>query len=245
MRLWRKLAAALFLFAGAALALALACAALSSPSPRPPAGRAECASDPAQSSIKLPLPSHSGPAVEAAIKSRRSIRSYSPESLSLQELSELLFAAQGVTGGEGFRAAPSAGALYPLTLYVQPNRVEGASCGIYRYEPSTHSLELAREGDYSAAVSEAAYSQQSATEAAAVIVFAADFSAMEAKYGARAEDFVLTEAGHASENLLLEAVSLGLGAVPLGYINQAAFNELLLLGPTERAIYVNCVGRLP
>jgi len=216
---------------------------LYAPAPHPPSS-VECTADPQQTVIQLPSPNYSGLTVEEAIKARRSVRSYSNESISLQELSELLFAAQGITDSEmGFRAAPSAGALYPLTIYIQPNRVEGVSCGIYRYEPSTHSLYLAKEGNYSRAVFEAAGSQAWVYDAAAVIIFTANYSKTEAKYGSDAERYILMETGHASENLLLEAASLGLAAVPVGGINQQAFNELLNLTPAQKTLYINCVGK--
>lgn len=214
---------------------------------RPPAqlpAPVGCTANLSQSVIPLPPPSHSGLAVEQAIRERRSVRSFSNESISLAELSELLYAAQGITNSQsGFRAAPSAGALYPLTLYVQPNRVEGVSCGIYRYEPSTHSLYLAREGDYSRAVFEASNSQPWVRESAAVIIFTANYSKTEVKYGAEAERYIQIEVGHASENLLLEAVSLGLGAVPVGGINGQAFDALLNLTPNQKTLYISCVGR--
>lgn len=203
-----------------------------------------CTSGPSQSEIILPHPSHSGLSVEEAISSRRSVRAYSNSGITLSELSQLLWAAQGITGEGGLRAAPSAGALYPIEIYVHPSRVEGASCGIYRYVPDGHRLVLAREGEFSDALCRASLGQRPVCDAAAVFIFAAKRERVAQKYGENAEAFIAMEAGHISQNILLESVSLGLGAVPIGAFSRESVDELLgINGKGEGSLYINCVGR--
>ncbi|HNT60825.1 MAG TPA: SagB/ThcOx family dehydrogenase [Candidatus Bilamarchaeaceae archaeon] len=203
-----------------------------------------CASDPSESEITLPPPSHSGLSVEEAISSRRSVRSYSDSGITLSELSQLLWAAQGITGEGGLRSAPSAGALYPIDIYIYPNRVEGASCGIYRYVPDGHRLVLAREGDFSDALCQASFGQRPVCDAAAVFIFAAKRGRVAQKYGESSDAFIAMEAGHISQNVLLESVSLGLGAVPVGAFSRESVDRLLgINGGGESSIYINCVGR--
>lgn len=202
-----------------------------------------CTFDPTQSEMVLPPPNYTGLSVEEAIAERRSVREYSNEGISLQELSQILWAAQGITDEGGKRAAPSAGALYPIELYIVPSRIEGLSCGIYHYVPSGHKLVLFKEGNFSEGVYHASNGQQHVRDAAAVIIFTAVRERTAQKYGESADTLIAMEAGHISENILLQSVSLDLGAVPVGGFDQGALDQLLgINGTGESSLYLNCIG---
>lgn len=204
----------------------------------------ECNSNPAQSEIILPEPDYSGISVEEAIGKRRSVREYTGENITLKELSVLLWAGQGTTSEWGGRAAPSAGALYPVELYVVPNRVDGVYCGIYKYIPEEHKLVLVQEGDFREEVAEAALGQEWVQNAAAVIVMTSVRERTAVKYGERSDLYIAMEAGHISENILLEAVSLGLGAVPVGGFSTEEMDGVLGVEEGESSLYITAVGKV-
>lgn len=195
--------------------------------------------------LKLPEPTLKGEmSVEEAISRRRSVREYKDAPLTLSELGQLLWAAQGITlPSKGFRAAPSAGATYPLELYVSVREggVEGLSAGIYHYDPFTHSLTLVKAGDFSLEIYRAALSQEWVREAPVCIIIAADFSRTTSRYGARGERYVYMEAGHVGQNIYLQATALGLGTVAVG----AFYDDQLksVVGCSEDPIYLFPVGR--
>jgi SagB-type dehydrogenase family enzyme len=194
--------------------------------------------------IQLPEPRRDGDtSVEAALLARRSARSYSKESLTLAEVSQLLWAAQGITNDRGFRTAPSAGALYPLEVYLVAGKVENLPAGIYRYEPQTNQLKHVRQGDHRAEASEAALRQQTVRQAAINIVFSGVVERTAQKYGTRAQRYVLIETGHAAQNVLLQAVALGLAAVPVGAFDDDSIAKTLSLKPGEEPLYILPVGR--
>ena len=188
--------------------------------------------------LPLPAPIREGRmALEEAIRRRRSVREFTREALNNQELSQLLWAAQGVTSPEGFRAAPSAGALYPLELYV------ATASGLYHYEPRAHQLKRCSDRDPRAALHRAALAQDAVLEAPAVFVIAVVYERTAQKYGqARTPRYVYFEAGHAAQNLLLEAVALGLGGVPIGAFNDAEIAKVLALPADHKPIYLIPVG---
>jgi SagB-type dehydrogenase family enzyme len=156
----------------------------------------------------------------------------------------LLWAAQGVTNQRGFRTAPSAGALYPLELYVVAGRVDGLGAGVYHYLPGPgtggHRLERVEAGATLAQLSEAALGQESVRDAAAAVVFSSVTSRTAAKYADRALRYTTLEAGHAAQNLLLQATALGLGAVPVGAFYDNEVRELI--GADALPLYVIPVG---
>ena len=198
----------------------------------------------------IPLPremASGGLALEEAIERRRSLRRYSDQPLSLEELSRLLYSAGGITQPRtGFRAAPSAGALYPLELYVVANRAQKLGLGIYHYLPESHALETIREGDFfSNAVAVAALGQAVITQAAVVFVLTAVAERTRAKYRARAERYICLEAGHVGQNVCLAATALGLGSCPVGAFLDEELNHILGLDSSrESAIYLIAVGRV-
>lgn len=206
-----------------------------------------CSSDSGQSEIILPPPKKSSTfPIEQAIEQRRSERSFSNEQLTLAEVSQLLWAGQGITNSTyGFRSAPSAGALYPIELYLVPNRVKGAGCGIYHYVPKDHKLVLVKEGNFSAEMEKASYGQTYVGEAAAVIIFTSIPARTSIKYGEDgAERFINIEAGHISQNVLLQAVALDLGAAPIGGFSQDFVDSILGIdGYKEKSVYMTIVGK--
>jgi SagB-type dehydrogenase family enzyme len=199
-------------------------------------------------STELPRAALKGMVLEDAIMNRRSIRTYSPDSLGLAELSQLLFAAQGITGQRGpvgLRSAPSAGATYPIEVYVFANRVRGLASGIYHYVPEDHAIELLRTGDYGDSLSYACLGQLMPRDAAVSLVLTAVPGRTTDAYGSRGIRYIHMEAGHVSQNICLQSTSLGLGTVPVGAFDDGYLNQLLGVdGKTETAIYVNPIGRI-
>jgi SagB-type dehydrogenase family enzyme len=197
--------------------------------------------------IALPAPGDwHGLSLEEAVERRRSIRDYSTEALSFAELSRLLHAAQGITEGRwGFRAAPSAGALYPIELYTVVHNVTGLAPGVYHYAVREHGLELLRAGDFRAAVMRAGLWQPFLGQAGVCFVLSAIFQRTRWKYTERTYRYVMLEAGHIGQNLYLAATSMGLGACAVGAFLDDELNELLELdGKTEAALYVISVGAM-
>lgn len=196
--------------------------------------------------MRLPEPHVDGPvSLERAIALRRSVRSYGHESLSLDELSQLLWAAQGTTGDNGLRAAPSAGATFPLETYVVAGQVAGLEPGLYHYEQAIHALSLKIEGDMRAKLSENSLGQSCVKDAAAVLIMAAVYERTTGVYGERGTMYVHMDAGHAAENVLLQASALGLGAVPVGAFKTHTVRALLGLPEDQVPIYFTAIGRMP
>ncbi len=193
--------------------------------------------------INLPEPVTDGQmSIEKALTLRRSIRSYSDEPLTLDELAQLLWSAQGITNERGFRTAPSAGATFPLDMFVFVNNVESLSTGIYHYHPHEHQLELLREEDVSSPLFRACLSQSMILDGAAVLVFAAVFERTTDRYGERGERYVYNEIGHASQNVHLQAAALDLGTVVIGAYRDDEVEEILQLGDEYRVLYLMPVG---
>jgi len=157
--------------------------------------------------------------VEEAIKARRTVRRYNPKGITPRQLSNLCWAGQGVTGANGiYRAAPSAGALYPIFLHVAvgPKSVEGVDEGCYLYHPANHSLELVKKGDIRRKLADAALQQMWLSHAEIMFLIASDFKKITPKYGRRGVKYAHYEAGMVAENILTQAVALGLGAGTVG-----------------------------
>ena len=196
--------------------------------------------------ITLPPPEHRGLTVEEALRKRRSVRNYSDRPMTLPELSQLLFAAQGVTGrtfDHLLRTVPSAGALYPYEIYVVALSVDSLPPGVYHYSVRDHQLEQLKTGDFRGRISSAALEQDMMAEADVVFVLSAIFDRTRSKYGERGFRYVYIEAGHISQNIYLQAVSLGLGSVAVGAFHDGKVNELIGVdGRNEAAIYLHAVG---
>jgi len=197
--------------------------------------------------VTLPDPHGTwGLGLAEAVEARRSVRDYSAVALSLDELSRLLHAAQGITEPRrGFRAAPSAGALYPLELYAVVNNVAGLEAGIYHYAAREHGLERVSVGDLRAAVTRAGLGQSFLGQAGVCFVLSAIFQRTRWRYHERTYRYVMLEAGHVGQNLYLAATALGLGACAVGAFNDDELNKLLGLdGKEEAALYVIAVGEI-
>lgn len=186
----------------------------------------------------LPEPSKEGPlSLEGAFLQRRSVREFSPVQLSTNEISQLLWAAQGITDSRGFRTAPSAGALYPLELYVVLEQ------GVFHYDPHAHNLTTVSVGDLRSDLYSVSLRQDAILNAPMILVITAVFSRTEAKYGrARSPRYVHMEAGHAAQNTLLQAVSLGLEAVPIGAFEDIRVQEVLGLSADHEPLYLIPIG---
>ena len=198
--------------------------------------------------VDLPAPETAGDvSVEAAIANRRSRREFGEAALSLRELGQLLWATQGITNQRfGFRSAPSAGALYPLEVFVAVGDpgVEGLDVGVYRYEPDGHYLSLVAPGDVQAELRAAAVDQGVVERAAIDVVITAVDERTTGKYGERGElRYVPMEAGHAGQNLYLQAESLGLSTVSIGAFGDARVRELVGAPENHRPLYVFPVGK--
>lgn len=195
--------------------------------------------------IALPDPRYnSSTSVEEALLDRRSIRDYRDDPLSLEEVSQLLWAAQGITNRRGFRTAPSAGALYPLELYLVAGNVTGVAPGVYRYSPRDHALSQIGDGDAREALASASLAQTCVRDAAIDLVFAAVFDRTTGKYGYRGHQYVHMEVGHAAQNVYLQAVALGLGTVVVGAFDDDEVRAVLRLPEGEHPLYVMPVGKV-
>jgi SagB-type dehydrogenase family enzyme len=187
----------------------------------------------------LPTPRAIGTlTLEEALAQRRSVREFRDVSLTLEELGQLLWAVQGITHPAGYRTAPSAGSLYPLEIYgVTQERM-------YHYDPVRHRLSLHQQGDLRLALFNAALQQEPVLKAPAVFVISAVYERTEKKYRKeRSPRYVHLEAGHAAQNLLLQAVALDLGAVPVGAFVDNKVKEVLSLPVDNQPLYLIPVGR--
>lgn len=194
--------------------------------------------------VELPIPATKGAvSLEEAIQNRRSVREFTDEPLTLGEIGQLLWAAQGITSTHGARAAPSAGGTYPLEIYVAAGRVTGLEPGVYRYRPATHDLALVATGDARAELADASLDQIWVREGAAAVVISAVYSRTTERYGERGVRYVHLEAGHAAQNLCLQATALGLGVVVVGAFSDDRVQDVLHMPREEDPLYVVPIGR--
>lgn len=194
--------------------------------------------------IRLPSPAQDGKvSLERCLTTRRSVRSFRADALKLAQVSQLLWAAQGITGAQRLRTAPSAGALYPLELYLLAGNVEGLAAGIYKYRPDGHALVRVAEEDRRRALADAALGQQFIAQAPAVFVLAGVYERTAKRYGERAPRYVHIEVGHAGQNLSLQAVALGLGSVPVGAFRDPEVRRIVGMPEEEAPLYIIPVGR--
>jgi len=194
--------------------------------------------------VQLSPPRHQGEtSVEEALLSRRSVREYTGEPLTLAEVSQLLWAAQGTTDRRGFRTAPSAGALYPLEVYVVVGEVTGLAPGVYRYLPDEHEIERVSSDDRRDELATAAVDQEWVREAAVDLVFTAVPERTTSKYGDRGIRYVQMEAGHAAQNVYLQAEALGLGMTVIGAFDDDHVREIVAGTAEEQPLYIVAVGR--
>lgn len=195
--------------------------------------------------IRLPKPRlESAVSVEQALHQRRSVRSFdSKQMVTLEEISQLLWSAQGITAGGGFRTTPSAGALYPLEVYLVAGHVQNLQAGIYHYLPEGHKLRRTLLGDRRQQLARAALQQEAVYEAPAIVVISVVYERTTQKYGQRGRQYALIEVGHAAQNVLLQAVALGLGAVPIGAFYDHEVKRLIGMKADEEPVYLIPVGK--
>ena len=195
--------------------------------------------------VSLPEPRFKGTmSVEEALLSRRSHREYTGEPLTLEEVSQLLWASQGITHPYGFRTAPSAGALYPLEIYIHATKVLGLEVGVYKYDPFEHLLLAVRRGDFSRDIYRAGLSQDQILYASLIVMFFAVFERTTVKYGKRGIRYVFNEVGHAGQNLYLQATALGLGTVAIGAFYEEELKSIVGSDPGEEPLYIMPVGKV-
>jgi SagB-type dehydrogenase family enzyme len=198
------------------------------------------------SSIILPQPKKdSETSIEEALLNRRSIREYKDEALTLEQVSQILWSAQGITAPQwGGRTAPSAGALYPLELYLVVRKVENLEPGVYQYLPQEHKLDKVLEGNVNLDLVKAGLNQMFISKAAVNLVISAVFSRTTGKYGERGIQYVHLEAGHAAQNVYLQVQSLDLGTVTVGAFHDEEIKKLLNLSEEETPLYIMPIGKI-
>ena len=188
--------------------------------------------------VRLPAPEESVAPLVDALNLRKSVRSFSDEAVSMEQLSRLLQSADGIThgwGGMAMRTAPSGGALYPVNLYVAVSKVEGLEAGIYHFQPPDSTLELIEAGDFDARLRAAAFDQECVGSSPVAVILTARFERSTKKYADRGYRYTYIEAGAICQNIYLQATALKLGTVAVGAFNDDALNELLKIGGREEA----------
>jgi SagB-type dehydrogenase family enzyme len=192
---------------------------------------------PTQTTITLPPPKTRGDhSLEDVLRRRRSIRELATPPLTWEEIGQLLWAAQGVTSADGFRTTPSAGALYPMEVYV------ATAEGVFHYEPAAHAVTKTLETDVRAGLRKLSF-DQACLDAPCIVVMAAVVARVAEKYPEVADISTKLEVGHAMQNLLLQVTALGLASVPVGAFNPPKLGELLRLPAEQEVMYLAPVGR--
>lgn len=186
--------------------------------------------------------------VDQAIQNRRSVRRFSATPLTLKDVSQLLWAAQGITDFErNFRTTPSAGGVFPMEIYLVAgdDGVQELDAGIYHYNPFNHTLEMIVRGDMRYNLSQAAHQQKWVNDAPISLIITGNYLKMQDRYSDKnlSTRFVDMEAGHIGENIYLEAVSRGLGTVAIGSFYDDQMINLLKLPANETPIYIYPIGK--
>jgi SagB-type dehydrogenase family enzyme len=195
-----------------------------------------------------PLDQKGGKSLWDAVAQRRSIRDFSDRAVTFGELSQLIWATQGITlkvQGFDFRASPSAGALYPIETYLLTNRVEEIPPGIYHYDVRETQLTLLREGHYGPELSQAGLGQEMLEEAACVFIWTAIAGRSKWKYRERAYRYIYMDVGHIGQTLYLAATALGLGCCTVGaFFDEEVDRVIGVDGKNEISLYLGAVGHV-
>ena len=188
--------------------------------------------------VQLPQPLSTGEiSFERILAKRRSVRSFTSQPLDFMQIGQLAWAGQGITDEQtGFRTAPSAGAIYPIELYIATEN------GVFVYKPKAHSLQQISDQDIRDRLAAAALDQQAVAQAACDIIIAGSVKKLAAKYGGRAKRFMLLESGHIAQNIQLQAVSLGLGSVPIGAFDISSVRKVCQIPMSLEPVYIIPVG---
>jgi SagB-type dehydrogenase family enzyme len=197
----------------------------------------------AQETISLPEARDSTVTLEASIRARHSVREFTSEPLALGDVGQILWAAQGIVKADGRRSVPSAGALYPIEVYLVVGAVEGLDAGVYRYVPQGHKLARVSSGDVRTQLTAAAIGQEAIAHAPATLVIGAELARSSGKYGERARRYVDMEAGHVSQNVYLQVVPLGLGTVAMGAFRDERVREICGMRRGEEPLYIMPFGK--
>jgi SagB-type dehydrogenase family enzyme len=193
--------------------------------------------------IQLPQPETKGKtSLEETLRKRRNVREYTFEAITLEQLGQLLWSCQGITTNDGKRTAPSAGALYPLEVYVVAGKVEHLEPGLYKYLPRQHSLRRTLVGDRRAELCKASLDQEQVQSAAADIVITAVYERTTRKYRDRGHRYVHIEVGHAGQNVCLQAEGLDLGVCTIAAFNDNDVKKVLELANDEEPLYILALG---
>jgi len=200
---------------------------------------------------RFPVPPHGekdGKSLWEAIAQRRSVREFLNRSISFFEISQLIWATQGITlkaGGFDFRASPSAGALYPIETYLVANRVEKIPPGLYHYNIKEAQLILLKEGHFGPELSQAGLGQEMLEEAACVFVWTAIVGRSKWKYQERAYRYIYMDAGHIGQTLYLAATALDLGCCTVGaFFDEEVDHMIGVDGRKEISVYLGAVGHV-
>lgn len=195
--------------------------------------------------IKLPdVITSSATSVERALLDSQSKRNYKDEPLDLAEVGQIMWATQGVVSLDGSRTVPSAGANYPVVVYLVASDVTDLEAGVYEYIPKTHSLKLQVDENRHSELAQAAPEQEWVQDNPAILVLTANFDRTTEQYGERGRRYVLMEIGHAAQNTMLQAVSLDLGTVPIGFFDEEAVSEALALPDRQQPLYLFPLGKI-
>ena len=196
--------------------------------------------------MQLPDPTTDGDvSLERTIHQRRTIRSFNGKALTLKQLSQLFWAAQGITESRGFkRAAPSAGALYPMDIYgaVGGGCIETLNPGVYLYEPATHSFSLIQKGDSRRDIAMASLGQMWMSYAPITLVITAEYSRIMGKYGQRGVRYAMIEAGHIGQNIFLQSQAIGLKAGIVGAFEDQKVIHVMGIKDTHEPLLLMPVG---
>jgi SagB-type dehydrogenase family enzyme len=194
--------------------------------------------------IELPAPRQDSEySLERALRVRRSVREFRDDPITLAQLSQLLWAAQGITDSRGLRTAPSAGALYPLEVYILVGAVAGLPEGTYKYQVNGHKLLRLSNEDRRRQMERTARDQDWVRRNAALIVFAAVEARTTGKYGRRGIRYIHIEVGHAAQNVMLQAQAIGLAAAVVGAFDDDRVEDLLDMPGNEQALYLMPIGK--
>ncbi len=198
-----------------------------------------------EETINLPEPRTDSPvSLEETIAKRRSVRTYTDDPLTIEQIGQLLWSAQGITlESRGYRAAPSAGATFPLEVYLVAGEVDNLPPGVYKYIPSDHTIVKVMDGDIRNGLADACLGQSPVRNAPVSLVISAEYARTASRYGNRATRYVHMEVGHVGQNVSLQAITMGLGTVMVGAFTDDQLKELLPLPPEEEPLYVIPVGK--
>ncbi|UCF71975.1 MAG: SagB/ThcOx family dehydrogenase [Deltaproteobacteria bacterium] len=196
--------------------------------------------------MRLPDPMLDGAvSLERTVHQRRTIRSFEGKALTLEQFSQLLWAAQGITETGGFkRAAPSAGALYPMDIYGAVGRdcIEKLDPGLYHYEPADHSISLVQEGDVRRGIAAASLGQMWMAHAPVTVVITAEYNRIMGKYGQRGIRYAMIEAGHIGQNIFLQSEAMGLAAGIVGAFEDQKIIQVMGIKQTHEPLLIMPVG---